>query len=77
MNQAVVMTIGHSTRLITIFIELLKANKIAQVIDIRTIPRSRYNPQFNKDVLPDELSRVGIDYTHMEGLGGLLFFLAS
>ncbi len=41
------------------------------VVDVRTIPRSRHNPQFNRDVLPDELSSVGIGYLHMEGLGGL------
>ena len=71
MNRPLVLTIGHSTRTLVSFIELLKVNKITAVIDVRTIPRSRHNPQFNKDVLPDELSRIGIGYLHMEGLGGL------
>ncbi len=50
-----VYTIGHSTRTIEDFIEILKAYEIEEVIDIRTIPRSRHNPQFNKDVLPGYL----------------------
>jgi uncharacterized protein (DUF488 family) len=66
-----VFTIGHSTRAISEFIELLKANGIQQVIDIRTIPKSRHNPQFNDDSLKNSLLAAGIGYVHMKQLGGL------
>jgi uncharacterized protein (DUF488 family) len=66
-----VLTIGHSTRSIVEFIRLLKAHGVDRVIDIRTIPRSRHNPQFSRDLLSRALRRVGIRYTHMPGLGGL------
>ena len=66
-----VCTIGHSNRSIDDFIALLCANDIAKVIDVRTIPRSRHNPQFNLDTLPSSLAGVGIAYAHMPGLGGL------
>lgn len=66
-----VCTIGHSNRPIEDFIALLCANDIANVIDVRTIPRSRHNPQFNMDTLPASLAGVGIAYAHMPGLGGL------
>ena len=64
-------TIGHSNRSIEDFIALLYANDIAKVIDVRTIPRSRHNPQFNMDTLPASLATVEIAYAHMPGLGGL------
>ena len=67
----VVLTVGHSTRSIDDFIELLRAHKISRVVDVRTIPRSRHNPQFNRDAVADSLARAGIAYTHMAGLGGL------
>lgn len=70
-RDPMVCTIGHSNRPIEDFIGLLWANEIAQVIDVRTIPRSRHNPQFNLDSLPATLADVGIDYSHMPGLGGL------
>ena len=66
-----VCTIGHSTRTIEAFIGLLCANQIQQVLDVRTVPRSRHNPQFNYDVLPVSLSSVQISYSHIPGLGGL------
>ena len=50
---------------------LLQAHSVRHVVDVRTIPRSRHNPQFNQDTLPDSLEAVGISYTHMTGLGGL------
>jgi uncharacterized protein (DUF488 family) len=65
-----VFTIGHSTRLVEDFVKLLKDHKIKSVIDIRTIPRSRRNPQFNADTLPNTLNKVGLSYQHMAGLGG-------
>ena len=66
-----VSTIGHSTRTVDEFIELLQAHGIRQLIDIRTIPRSRHNPQFNREALPASLEQAGIAYRHMPGLGGL------
>ncbi len=65
------MTIGHSTRALEFFIRMLKAHEVMKVIDIRTVPRSRQNPQFNKETLPDELKSAGIEYVHMPALGGL------
>jgi uncharacterized protein (DUF488 family) len=65
-----VFTVGHSTRSIEEFVHLLKAHAIQHVVDVRSIPRSRHNPQFNRDRLPAALQRFGIDYSHMPGLGG-------
>jgi len=70
-RSPLVMTIGHSTRTIDEFIGLLRAHAASQVVDVRTIPRSRHNPQFNKDSLPGSLKKVGLGYVHMPGLGGL------
>jgi len=67
----VVLTIGHSTRTIESFIRLLKAHGVQRVIDVRTLPRSRHNPQFNRDQLSPALHRARIHYRHMPGLGGL------
>lgn len=64
-------TIGHSTRPIEEFIELLRAHRIAELIDVRTVPRSRHNPQFNTDALAQSLRGAGIRYQHMPTLGGL------
>jgi uncharacterized protein (DUF488 family) len=66
-----VMTIGHSTHTVEEFIRLLQVNSVACVVDVRTIPRSRHNAQFNKDSLPRLLKKEGIGYFHMPGLGGL------
>jgi len=66
-----IFTVGHSTRPIEDFVALLAAHGVEQLIDIRTIPRSRTNPQFNRDTLPKTLQRVGIAYEHMPALGGL------
>ena len=71
MHDAMVCTIGHSNRPIEDFIGLIWTNEVAQVIDVRTIPRSRNKPQFNLDALPASLAAAGIDYSHMPGLGGL------
>ncbi len=70
-KRPVVYTIGHSTRAIEAFIDILKAYEIKQVVDIRTIPRSRHNPQFNKDTLPESLKKAKIMYVHIAGVGGL------
>lgn len=66
----VVFTVGHSTRALEEFIDLLKAHSVASLIDVRTVPRTRHNPQFNRDTFPEALARVGIRYTHVPGLGG-------
>jgi len=68
---ATIWTVGHSTRPIGEFVELLEAHGIRQLVDVRTVPRSRHNPQFNQDCLPDSLQSAGICYVHMPGLGGL------
>jgi uncharacterized protein (DUF488 family) len=67
----VVYTIGHSTRSLEEFVGLLQAHGVRRLIDVRTVPRSRHNPQFNRDTLPADLERAGIGYRHMGGLGGL------
>lgn len=64
-------TIGHSTRSLDDFITLLAGAGIELLIDIRTVPRSRSNPQFNRDTLPAALAAHGIAYGHMADLGGL------
>jgi uncharacterized protein (DUF488 family) len=70
-HSTIVLTIGHSTRAIEEFIDLLQAHAVSRVVDVRTVPRSRHNPQFNKDSLPDSLEEGGLGYVHMPGLGGL------
>jgi uncharacterized protein (DUF488 family) len=66
-----IFTIGHSTRPIDEFIHLLTAHGVQRVIDVRTIPQSRHNPQFGRESLSSSLEHAGILYTHMPGLGGL------
>ena len=70
-TKPLVQTIGHSTRPITEFLHLLQAHEVTCIVDVRTIPRSRHNPQFNADSLPGSLSKAQIDYRHMPALGGL------
>jgi uncharacterized protein (DUF488 family) len=67
----IMLTVGHSTRPIEEFVRLLDAHGVKRLVDVRTVPRSRHNPQFNKDSLPLALKRLGIAYTHMPSLGGL------
>ena len=66
-----VLTIGHSTRTLAEFVALLAAHSVSLLMDVRTIPRSRHNPQFNRDTLPSALELAGIGYSHVAGLGGL------
>ena len=66
-----VWTIGHSTRPIADFLKLLQGHGIERLIDVRTIPRSRHNPQFNTESLAHSLARAGISYRHVAALGGL------
>jgi len=64
-------TIGHSTRPIEEFIELVRESHVRMVVDVRTVPRSRTNPQYNRDSLPDTLAKFQIGYDHIAALGGL------
>jgi uncharacterized protein (DUF488 family) len=64
-------TIGHSTRSIGEFVDLLKDADVRMVVDVRTVPRSRTNPQYNGETLPGTLSGYGIGYEHIAALGGL------
>jgi len=66
-----IFTIGHSTRPIAEFIGLLHEHGVGRIIDIRTIPKSRHNPQFNADVLAASLRTARIRYRHLKSLGGL------
>jgi uncharacterized protein (DUF488 family) len=66
-----IYTIGHSTRTVEEFLELLKAFHVALVVDVRAVPRSRHNPQFNKETLPTTLKRCDVKYIHLPGIGGL------
>ena len=65
-----VLTVGHSTRTLAEFQVLLTAHAVTQLVDVRTMPRSRHNPQFNSDTLSRALARAGIGYLQMPGLGG-------
>jgi uncharacterized protein (DUF488 family) len=69
--RATIYTIGHSTRSAGEFVGLLKESSIGLLADVRTVPRSRFNPQFNADTLPKALDAAGIAYRHMAALGGL------
>lgn len=70
-QQPTIWTVGHSTRPIGEFTDLLRAHEIALLVDVRTIPRSRYNPQFNTDTLAESLREAGLQYRHLPELGGL------
>ena len=61
---------GHATRPLAEFIALLAVHSVSRLIDVRTVPRSRHNPQFNRDTLPAALELAGIRYAHVAGLGG-------
>lgn len=66
-----IYTIGHSTRSIEQFLGLLKAHNIEELVDVRTVPQSRHNPQFGKEELAAALQQAGIGYMHLGKLGGL------
>jgi uncharacterized protein (DUF488 family) len=70
MALPVVYTIGHSTRKTEELVQALKNYGVLVLVDIRLIPKSRTNPQFNDDTLRASLEAQGIDYVHMKGLGG-------
>ena len=66
-----ILTIGHSTRALDDFLAILRAHSVTRVVDIRTIPRSRHNPQFNQESLSESLNGSSIDYVPVKQLGGL------
>jgi uncharacterized protein (DUF488 family) len=70
-NQNTFWTVGHSTRPVSDFIALLQAHGVRQLVDVRTIPRSRHNPQFDQKQFQASLRHAGIHYLHMPSLGGL------
>ncbi|MGI6299060.1 MAG: DUF488 family protein [Saccharofermentanales bacterium] len=70
-KDTLVLTIGHSTRELQEFVHLLQENNAECVVDVRTIPGSRHNPQYNKETLAAGLNKANIEYLHMSGLGGL------
>ncbi len=71
MAGPVVFTVGHSTRTIDAFVHLLTSHGVRRVVDVRTMPRSRFNPQFDIAQLPHLLAAAGLHYSHLPGLGGL------
>ena len=64
-------TIGHGTRSLGEFVELLQSVKVTLLVDVRTVPRSRTNPHYNREALPASLAPFGIFYEHIAALGGL------
>jgi uncharacterized protein (DUF488 family) len=70
-RQVVVYTVGHSTRSIEEFVDLLRAHGVERVIDVRSIPRSRHNPQFSRETLSRSLHNRRMRYRHLKVLGGL------
>ena len=70
-EMPVVLSIGHSNRTWKDFRNLLRAHRVQRVIDVRSIPRSRHNPQFNRDTLSTKLRAARIGYVHLQKLGGL------
>ena len=71
MGRSFIFTIGHSTRPIDDFVHLLKSHGVQRVVDVRTLPRSHFNPQFDMTRLPALLGAAHLHYTHLPGLGGL------
>jgi uncharacterized protein (DUF488 family) len=69
-SAVTVHTIGHSTRPLETFVAMLRAHGITRLVDIRTVPRSRHNPQFNRETLPGALGDAHLRYVHLPGLGG-------
>jgi len=67
----VIFTIGHSTRTLDELVEILRAHGVERLVDVRTIPRSRHNPQFNREALSKALHNRHLSYRLMKSLGGL------
>jgi uncharacterized protein (DUF488 family) len=71
MKKPCIFTVGHSTRSIDDFVELLRAHSVREIVDVRSIPRSLHNPQFSSDPLRQSLKQRQISYKHIKELGGL------
>lgn len=71
MRSETIYTVGHSTRRLEDFVGILRAHRIERLADVRTIPRSRHNPQFNAEALQASLPAAGIECLHLQRLGGL------
>ena len=71
MTRPVIFTVGHSTRSLADLVEILRAHGVERLVDVRTIPRSRHNPQFNRETLSKALHNRHLSYRHMKALGGL------
>lgn len=71
MQKLIVYTVGHSTRTLEQFVELIRGFGVDRVVDIRTVPRSRTNPQYNLETLPEGLAAFGIAHQQIPELGGL------
>jgi len=69
--SAPILTVGHSTRPLAEFLAMLAAAGVEMLVDVRTVPRSRRNPQFAREALPAALREAGIGYEHLRALGGL------
>ena len=70
-SSTLIFTIGHSTRSLDELVEILRAHGVERLVDVRTIPRSRHNPQFNRESLSKALHNRRLSYRHMKALGGL------
>ncbi len=70
-DSPVVLTVGHSTNEWKDFLKLLRASSVERIVDVRSIPRSRHNPQFNRETLSAKLRSAGIGYVYLRKLGGL------
>ena len=64
-------TIGHSTRNLEELVALLRPNGVRRIVDVRTVPKSRMNPQYNRETMPASLAEFELGYEHMPSLGGL------
>jgi uncharacterized protein (DUF488 family) len=70
-GKTIVFTVGHSSRTLAVFLDLLRAHQVDRIVDVRSIPRSRSNPQFNRETLGHKLRLAGIGYVYLRKLGGL------
>jgi len=70
-STPIVWTVGHSTRTVDALATIVRAHGVTTIADVRTVPRSRHNPQWNRDGLAEALGAHGLRYVHLPGLGGL------
>lgn len=70
-RKLIIYTVGHSTRTLAELVDILRAHGVKRLVDVRTIPRSRHNPQFNRETLSKALHNRHLSYRHMKSLGGL------